>query len=238
MGQSLKKDSKEEQDRKMRLRHKYANRITIVKYGKECLDNAEYPLAVKRFSEYLDIIAQVAEVQDIYSIRPGHFDPKKDITEMLMISHVYFELARLYDAVPKYQDQSQRCLDQFVLFSANQPYQVVNSELVRKNLKKSLFKNREAFHTAYMQIYVQSKKCYVATFCLGDQHPVTQELRAFKDVLLEYPTGQAFVRIYYKHSSALVSKWQNNSIARFIGHYLVRPMLVLFSKTILPLIMK
>jgi hypothetical protein len=178
-------------------------------------------------------MAEVKGVQDIYAIKPQHFDQKKDVTEMLMISHIYFEMARMYDAVPKFHDESKRCLDQFILFSVNQPFQVINSELVRKHLKKSLFKNHEVFRQAYVQIFVQSKKCYVVTFCMGTHHPVTQEFRALKDIMLEYYLGQEFVRVYYKFSSVAVTSWENRPLAQFAGKWLARPFLVFLSKTLL-----
>lgn len=229
--------AREERERQLLLKHKFNNRITTVKFGKESLDVNDYAGSIRKFSDYLAIQAEVKGCKDIYSLRTNNFDPKKDVTEMLMISHLYFEMARLYDASPKFHDESKRCLDQFVHFSANQPYQVVNSELIRKHLKKSVFKNTEAFRIAYTQIYVQSKKCYVVTFCYGDTHPVTQEYRALKEVLLNYPMGMWLIQTYYRHSSVLVEKWQDSSIAMFVGQWLIRPALMLFSKTILPLIL-
>lgn len=157
---------------------------------------------------------------------------------MLMISHVYFEMARIYDAVPKFADESKKCLEQFVIFSANQPFQVVNSEMIRKHLKKSVFKNADVFRWAYEQIYVQSKKCYVVTFCYGDAHPVTQDFREFKDWLLEFSLGRELVRFYYCHSSRIVPAWKENQMMHFFSRVCLRPMLLLFSKTMLKLIIK
>lgn len=230
--------AREERERMLLLKHKFENRITIAKFGKENLDNGDYTNSIGKFVEYLQTMAEVKKVKDIYSLKPGNFDPKRDLTEMLMISHIYFEMARIYDAVPKFADESKKCLDQFVLFSANQPYQVVNSEMIRKHLKKSLFKNPDAFRFAYQQIYVQSKKCYVVTFCYGTNHPMTQQYREFKDWLLESRIGQELVRIYYTHSSVFVPKWESSRIAHLGSSLVVKPLLVLFSKTILPLILK
>lgn len=232
------KAAREEREKKMMLKHKFENRITVAKYGKEALDAGDYPNALKRFVEYLSTMAEVKNVSDIYSIRVQHFNPQQDITEMLMISHVYFEMARLYDAVPKFHDDAKRCLEQFVHFSVNQPYQVVNSELVRKHLKKSVFKDYEQFRSAYHQIYVQSKKCYVVTFCFGESHPVTQDYRKLKDELLSSPLGMELVRRYYAFSSEVVPRWQSNRWAKMVGSYLIGPILLLFAKTLLRFIIK
>jgi len=233
MGQKTGRTAREEREKKLILKHKFESRITVARFGNESREIKDFAGALRKFTDYLQVMAEVKGVQDIYGIRPQHFDSKKDVTEMLMISHIYFEMAKMYDAVPKFHDESKRCLDQFVLFSVNQPFQVINSELMRKHLKKTLFKNPEVFRNAYVQIFVQSKKCYVVTFCLGHHHPVTQEFRAMKDVLLEYRLGQELVRIYYKYSSVAVARWEGRTIPGFIGKWIVRPALVVFSKAVL-----
>ncbi len=232
------KEAREEREKMLILKHKFENRITITKIGKEALDNGDYATALQRFVEYMTVMGDVKKVKDFYSLRPGHFDNKRDVTEMLMISHVFFEMARIYDAVPKFQEDSKKCLEQFVIFSANQPFQVVNSELIRKHLKKSVFKHPEEFRAAYEQIYVQSKKCYVVTFCYGTNHDITNQYRELKNVLLDSQFGRELVRIYYTHSSVIVPKWENSRLMHAFAGFILKPMLLLFSKTLLRLIIK
>lgn len=232
------KESKESESNKILLNHKYDNRITITRFGKEAFDNGEYAIALGRYKEYLQIVAEYKEAGDMYSLRLSHFDPQRDLTEMLMISQIYFELARIFDAVPKYRPEIYKCLEQFLHFTINQPYQVINSEVLRKHLKRSRLKNYDIFREHYQQIAIQSKKCYIVTFSLGTTHPVTQHYRQLKEWLLQYSWGQEVVRFYYLHSSVLVERWQNNSSMHFLGKYFIGPLLTLFSKTILSRIIK
>lgn len=232
------KVAREEREKMLILKHKFENRITITKIGKEALDNGDYATALQRFVEYMTVMGDVKKVKDFYGLRPGHFDNKRDVTEMLMISHVFFEMARIYDAVPKFQEDSKKCLEQFVIFSANQPFQVVNSELIRKHLKKSAFKHPDVFRAAYEQIYVQSKKCYVVTFCYGTNHDITNQYRDLKNVLLDSSLGRELVRIYYTHSSVIVPKWENSRLMHAFAGFILKPLLLLFSKTLLRLIIK
>lgn len=232
------KQAREEREKMLILKHKFENRITITKIGKEALDKGDYATALQRFVEYMQVMADVKKTKDFYSLKPGHFDTKKDLTEMLLISHIFFEMARIYDAVPKFQDESKKCLDLFVTFSANQPYQVVNSEMIRKHLKKSVFKQPDAFRGAYEQIYVQSKKCYVVTFCYGSNHDITHQYRELKNLMLESEIGRELVRIYYKNSSEMVLKWENSRLMHAFAKIVLKPMLLLFSKTLLRLIIK
>lgn len=241
MASNLQKNTKanrDERERILRLKHKYENRITVARYGKESLDAGDYGNALKKFMDYLHIMAEIKEIRDAYDLRIHMFDPKREVTEMLMISHIFFEMARMYDAVPKFQPDVVKCLDQFVHFTANQPYQVVNSEMVRKYLKKSNFKNPDTFRNAYQQIYVQSKKCYVVTFCYGNDHLITKQCREFKDWLLDYSWGQQIVRHYYRISSEAVPKCEKNFWLRHSTRLIAKPALLLFSKFILPVILK
>lgn len=232
------KAAREERDKKLKLKHKFENRITIAKRGKIALDAADYTTALRNFTEYLSIMSEIKEVREYYELKVSMFDAKKDLTEIFMISQILFEMARLYDAVPKFQPASQKCLDLFVHFTANQPFQVVNSELVRKSLKRSAFKNPDTFRTAYQQIFVQSKKCYIVTFCYGEEHSITEKCRDFKDWLLNYSIGKIFVRIYYNFSSVIVPAFEKNFIFRLLTYLMIKPALLIFSKTILPVIIK
>jgi hypothetical protein len=85
---------------------------------------------------------------------------------------------------------------------------------------------------------VKSKRCYIVTFCYGDTHPITNQYRQLKDLLLEYKAGQELVRIYYSYSSRAVENWKGNFFMQVFAKIIIRPILLLFSKTLLPLIIK
>jgi hypothetical protein len=227
-----------ENERSIVLNHRFEHRITVARFGKESMDAGHYANALLKYNEYFRIMADVKQVKDAYSLSPKNFDPKKDLSEMLMMSHLYFEMARIYDASPRFTDEAKKCIDQFVLFSVDQPYQVINSELARKSLRKRSFKNPKFFRDAYEQIFVKSKKCYIVTFCFGDTHPVTNQFRKLKDLFLEYQAGRELIRIYYLYSSVAVEKWKNNLFMRLFAKLIIKPILLLLSKVLLPLIIK
>ncbi len=234
----LKKLSREEKEKATILRHKYENRVTIAKFGKESFDAGDYANAVKKYTEYLEVLAEALEFKDIYSISKDKFDPKSELTEMLMLSHIYFELARIYDSNDMFHDESRKCLDRFVHFSTNQPYQVLNSELIRKYIKKSRLHLSSDFQNSYHQIYIQSKKCFVVTHCYGEHHQITQEFRSFKDWMLDYSLGQKFVHYYYSYSPKMI-EWCDTH--QKISNFLLFPVKItlrLVAKFVLPHILK
>lgn len=232
------KAAREERERLIMLNQKYEQRISIAKIGKAALNNRDYSTAISRFVEYMKIMADVKQVGDYLELRPSHFDTKKEVTEMLMMSHVYFEMARIYDGSPKFAQEAQKCLGQFIAFTANQPYQIVNSEMLRKYLKRTAFKNAEMFQSAHKQIYIESKKCYVVTFCYGDSHPVTRDFRIFKDWLLKFEVGHRLVRWYYLYSSHAVIRWEHHRGIKLLSFLFLKPTLLFLSKTILRVIIR
>ncbi len=232
MAKESKESIKEKNRRKLALQKKYSTRITIAKQGREAFLSKDYVNATKKYNEYLGILAEMNEVEDIFKITPAMFDSKKHVTEMLLISHVYWELARINEMTPKLQPNFQKALTQFVKFTVNQPYQVLNAEMLRKYIKKN--KNVSAqisgLYSAHSQIYVESKKCYIATFCFGEESSELVILRKFKNTLTNSSLGISFIRIYYNHSSKLVDLVQNKNLLAIFFIKLSKYPLRIFAK--------
>lgn len=225
------KDSKQERQKKLSLQNKFSKRITIARQGREAFLEKDYITCMQKYNEYLKIIAETKEVEDIYNLNPSHFDDSTQLSELLLISHVFWEMARINEMTPKLDATFLKCLNQFVKFTVNQPYQVLNAEMLRKYIKITGKKSRlsHRYNDAYSQIFVQSRKCYIATFCFGDEHTVTNNLRLFKYELLNWPFGESLVALYYKISSSLISKLNKSPWKRSFFTSMVKPFLLCFS---------
>lgn len=220
-------EQKDKQKRRLALQAKYNQRITIAKNARELFLNKDYVNATKKYTEYLGILAELNDVDDIYLLKPSMFDPNKDVTELLLISHVYWEMARINEMTPKLQATYKKCLTQFVKFTINQPYQVFNSEMLRKYIKKN--KNRSLqigmLNEAYSQIFVQSRKCYIATHCFDETSPELHNLRLMKQDILRLSFGERFVEQYYKYSSPLVTKLEKRPLTSRLLKLIALPIL-------------
>ena len=223
-------DALKDREKRLILKHRYETRITSVRQGKEAFAAGDFVTAIRRYTEYLATLTELHQLPSYYDLRPEHFHKTKDVTEVMMISHLYYELAKVYDATGKFPEDVGKCLEQFVLFSANQPFQVVNSEMARKHLNKFRFRDQEAFQKAYQQIFVKSRKCYVATHCFGADHPVTDQLRVFKNRLLRLPGGAGLVHRYYQTSAPLVLWLARHPRSARGFNALVRPWLRLLAR--------
>jgi hypothetical protein len=227
-------ESQADKKKKLALQKKYGQRITIARQGREYFSQKDYVNAAKKYNEYLGILAELNEVDEIYKLTPAMFDQKTQVTEMLLISHIYWELARVHEMTPKLQVAYNKCLTQFIKFTANQPYQVLNAEMLRKYIKKNKNNTPQlgTLNNAYQQIFVQSKKCYISTLCFGQHGHQTLVLREFKSLLLTLPFGQSFVAIYYKYSSSLVTTCDRNLYLKKFTTFFFKPLLHCFAKVL------
>jgi len=227
--------SQEDKDKKKKqllLQAKYAQRITIARVGREAFLAKDYVTAAAKYTEYLSILAELNDLNDIFALKPTMFDPNKDVTEMLLISHVFWEMARINEMTPKLQEAYKKYLSQFIKFTINQPYQVFNSEMMRKYIKKN--KGR-SIHTgmlneAYSQIFVQSKKCFIATFCFDEGSIELSRLRAIKPHLEKTKYGLEFIKLYYRLSSPFVDFLEKHKKLRTLSVMLLKPILKQLSK--------
>lgn len=199
---SLSKEEKEKKDRLAQIQRVYASRITIAKDGRKYFLEKEYGKAAQRYHEYLESLKDVKELESIYDLKPKHFDPESDVAEMLLISHIFWELSRIYELTPKLQDAFQKCLNQFVRFTVDQKFQVMNSEMLRKYLKNNKYKIKQyqQLKDAYGKIQSDSQGCYISSLCFGSTHPITNEIRNMKPHLMKHKTGKLFIESYYRFS--------------------------------------
>jgi hypothetical protein len=229
---SSEKLDKEQQRRKLALQKRYVLRITIARQGREAFSQRDFVTAAGKYNEYLRILSEMNEQEDIFKLSPTMFDDKSEITEMLLISHIFWELGRINEMTPKLQAAYQMCLNQFVKFTINQPYQVLNAEMLRKYIKKNKTTSNqiELLNAAYQQIFVESQKCFVSTLCYGSQHPITRDLREYKTILLRTNFGRKLVELYYRVSSRLVAFLEKHKSLRKVFITLARPILTILAK--------
>ncbi len=224
-------DDKRDKAKKLALQKKFGQRITIARQGRDAFLGKDYITASKKYNEYLSILSETNDLPDIYQLSPTMFNQKTQVTELLLISHIFWELARIHEMTPKLQHTFTKCLKQFVRFTVNQPYQVLNAEMLRKYIKKNKNSVQVAFlNDTLSQIFVQSKKCFIATYCYGEEHRITSQLRAFKLDLLDWPAGKAFVQTYYQYSSKLVEFCIEHKTVAKVIRSLFSPPLWLFAK--------
>jgi hypothetical protein len=221
-------EEKKEAIKREQLGILYRTRLTHLKRAQQLIRDERVAAAVDSYTKYLGILALYFDVPEA-KLSPSLFDAEKDMTELLLISHAYWDLAKAFDRSPNLQLDCVRCLDQFIKFSLGFKYQHVNAQIVRKFNNKKQAHNPKAFEAAYQRIQLNSKKCYIATSCFGENHPVTQQLRDFKLVISKSERGLDFIDFYYQISPRIIDFFSRHAFIKSISEFFIRPVLKTFT---------
>jgi hypothetical protein len=227
------KDQKDDRKREQII-ELYRTRLTHLKRAQALVKEDRMALAVDSYTKYLGILALYFDTTED-KLTPGLFDSEKDVTELLLISHAYWDLSKAFDRSPNLQRECLRCLEQFIKFSIGFKYQHVNAQIIRKFNNKKQAHNPKAFEAAYHRIQISSKKCYVATMCFGFHDQRTATLRRFKLKISHTELGKDFIDFYYRLSPSLVDHLESHRLLKFIAEaFFIKPFLNLFVKIIRP----
>lgn len=230
-----KQDPKELKDQKKREQviELYRTRLTHLKHAQAFVKEDRMAQAVDSYNKYLGILALYFDTTED-RLTPSLFDAQKDMTELLLISHAYWDLSKAYDRSPNLQRECLRCLEQFTKFSIGFNYQHVNAQIIRKFNNKKQAHNLKAFEAAYQKIQINSKRCYVATMCFGFEHSKTKELRDFKLKIAPFERGRDFIDLYYRFSPTLVNFLEARPVLRYFFNLIAKPVLSTFIILIRP----
>lgn len=231
-----KADSKDLKDEKKREQvvELYRTRLTHLKRAQVFVKEDRMAQAVDSYNKYLGILALYFDTTED-RLTPTLFDAEKDMTELLLISHAYWDLAKAYDRSPNLQRDCFRCLEQFMKFSIGFKYQHVNAQIIRKFNNKKQAHNLKAFEAAYHKIQISAKRCYVATMCFGFNDEKTEVLRHFKLAIAQHKLGLDFIDFYYSFSPSLVETLERKPIAKKVFNaFFARPILSIFVFIIRP----
>lgn len=197
---------KAERERLMKL---FQRRMDLARNGAVSFKQGKVKEAITNYYAYIDILEKTKEVERD-GLLPKHFDSKKDIAEILLLSGVFWDLAKMHDQGGKKGYERLRLyLDRFVVFSAGMPFQHVSSELVRKFLVNGNPRHRKEFKDAHIRL--GGGKCFIATAVEEHLPPQTlKDLRSFRDgYLLKRGWGRAFTSVYYA-----VGPWAARAVIR------------------------
>jgi hypothetical protein len=212
---------KAERERLMKL---FQRRMELARDGALAYREGKLKEAVQNYYTYIDILERTKSVgRD--KLEPTHFDMKQDVAELLLLSGVFWDLAKIHDRSAKSDMTRLRFyLDRFVLFSKNMPFHHVSSELVRKYLVNGTPRHRKEFKDSHIRL--GGGKCFIATALEDECEPGTLDrLRVFRDLRLQTnPWGRGAVRMYYTVSPTVARGILRlpEAIRRFLGASLSR----------------
>lgn len=191
----------QEEQRKELLR----KRVEIAKEGVKLGLEGKPIESVKKYQQYI-LILEMWKKCGREGLKIDLFDRTKDLYEIVLLSGIYWDMARLYDKA-KSADQLAElklCLNKYVNFSKGMPFQPLSAEALRRYLGSGRCKHRTEFKSAYVSL--TGERCFIATSLLDVTSPTTVvRLRNFRDGTLRHSRlGRSFIRFYYRHSRKLI----------------------------------
>jgi len=196
-------------------------RLDIAKAGVKSLVSESYGEATRSFLTYIRLV-EISKKVEPKRLHPGLFDPKKELPELILVTGIYWDLARTFDRMKSNKNERQHAhyLEQFVVFARGAPFRHVCSETLRKYLSGDRAVHRADFKLAYKQLGGTS--CFIASSLLDVSSPETlPRLSKFRDEFLRKSVwGLWFIRRYEYHSPTVaraldrLPQWTRRSVAR------------------------
>jgi len=204
----------------------YQGRLATLKRGLNYSNAGDYKSAVENYREYLNILAAYYEV-DVSDLRPSILRDE-DPSEIFLLSQVYWYMVKIYDRNPKVYTEFKKYIEKFIIFSVGQKFQYVNSEVLRRYITKGQANNSKDFINAYQSLKTKKGNCFIATYLYGNDHPLTEDLRELKTLLLKNTFGKKLVKIYYAISPPLLGMvFRYPKIGPFFTNIFIRPLVLL-----------
>ena len=96
-------------------------------------------------------------------------------------------------------------------------------------MKRRVAHNPKLFEDAYDKMRDNSKKCYIASHCFHEHHPIVEDLRGLKKLLTTSSAGKYFVEAYYFTSIRICNYLKHRPLRDKIFKSIIKPALILFS---------
>lgn len=192
----------------------FQKRVSLVKEGSKAASQNKYSEATGKFHTFIRTMEEYKGLKD-GGLVPGSFDVKKEFADYVLVTEVYWELAKIYDRIKSTDSKGkvrgnsdlQKYVEKYVAFAKGvnfeKRFEKLCGERLRKYIQNDKPKNRDVFKGAYFKL--TGSKCFIATALMDELSPqVFIGLRVFRDRKLKKSTlGKCFVGFYYFISPTL-----------------------------------
>jgi hypothetical protein len=182
----------------------HSDRFSTLKRAMTYSVSGNYAKAIEEYKNFLKILSAYHDCRE-NEITPSIFQKDKELTEIFLLSQVYWDLSRIYDKDPRYLNQMKSSLEKFLDFTKGNKFQYANSQVVIKYIKSGMCRHQEEFRNIHRILNKNGGPCFISTFCYGENHPITNDLRLFKHQILGYSWGKKLVPLYYRYSPKLLN---------------------------------
>jgi hypothetical protein len=180
-----------------RKRENLRKRLDVARMGVDSLVKEAFGEATKSFLTYLRLLELSKRVEP-KRLHPSLFDTKQELPELVLLTGIYWDLARTFDRMKsnKRQKEHLHYLEQFVVFAKSASFKPLCAETLRKYLAADKAVHRSDFKAAYKQL--GGNTCFIVSSLLDLTDPeVLPILSRFRDETLQsHSWGRWAVRHY------------------------------------------
>ena len=191
--------------------HLWKGRVSLVKNGRQLMNQKMYSEAAVSYEKYLKILELVFNVEKGQHLVPDHFKESARTEELTVVTSVYWDLLRIYDTSEKYAERQAIAAKQLALFVRFTP--IFPDIIKRAESFVKQAKNPSAFKGFLKNASNERPRCFIATSAFnGPFHSEVQILRHFRDSnLMRSSFGRYLVREYYKYSPGIAAFLDKNT---------------------------
>lgn len=215
----------QERAKDMKKKRLWQNRVALVRSGHAQMKNQLYSEAAISYEKYLRL------VEVVFNCGPGLLTPEMlkesaKTAELTVITGVYWDLVRIYDASDKYGGRQKFAAKQLAKFISYTP---IYADLVKKAqvfMKSS--KHPDVIKAFLIASKAQRPRCFIATAAFETPRaPEVIQLRFFRDHYLKTNRlGRKAVYFYYKCSPRIAyfldqQKWLKPAV-RTLLRFLIK----------------
>jgi hypothetical protein len=177
----------------------WKSRVQLIKAARIAMTGKHFAEAALAYEKYLKILEVVFDVKKGDLLRPEIFKERARTTELTVVTSVYWDLLRIYDTQPKYQERMQAVSRQLASFA---PFTPIFNDIARRAESFSRSAKNPNIVKQFLKLSGKEKsKCFIATSAFGPASIEVQELRKFRDGTLKSSSvGRRFILFYYSCS--------------------------------------
>ncbi len=179
----------------------WQTRIALIKKAKQLLDANNPSEAALQYEKYLRVLEIVYE-KKAGLLTPDLFRNNARRSELTLISAVYWDLLRIYDASARYKDRQIAAAEKLAEFARYSPAFPSIIRKAEKFYKRA--RNPEAFAKFLMASHKLRPRCFIATAAFDYRNETVETLCAFRDSFLrERAWGRRLILVYYAYSPGI-----------------------------------